>query len=392
MVVPSTINIGGQPDPAEIVGRDDEVGVMWRTFDDGASILLTGERRIGKSWVAKALVLRPRGQVCVVYLDVENQTDIAGVFQALRAQLIEKLPLLAKAREKVRDTGIEEVQGIPLPRSHGDALDALPRLIRAATTKASDGVVVILDELPTLLKTMVERSDGPETAVDLLRTLRSLRHELPSVRFVFAGSIGLHHVLAQDGEINDAVNEMVALPVGPLADADARLLASRLLAGIAMPADPHHELPTAIARAAEGIAYYVQLTVKTIRDRGTGALSAAEVIRLRDDALVAGDDPWRMQHYVTRVRQYFGPDAGVAYAVLDRLAVEDAGLTFDELANRVGTHAETGGLDPITDRARLVDVTRRLELDHYLRRDASTGLIRFQYELVRLGWRARRYL
>jgi hypothetical protein len=392
VVQPSPINIGGQPDPAHIVGRDAAVQAVWRTFDDGASVLLTGERRIGKSWVAKALVLAPRPQTCVVYLDVEKHSDVVGVFTALRAQLIDKLPTLAKAREKARDTGIEEIRGIPMPSNHQDALLALPALVRAAAAKAGGGVVVILDELPTLLKTMVERTGRPEPAVDLLRTLRALRHELSALRLVFAGSIGLHHVLAQDGDINDAVNEMISLPIGPLADADACLLASRLLAGINMPADPHHELPIAIARAAEGIAYYIQLTVKTIRDLGAGPATAADVQRVRDEALLAGDDPWRMQHYVTRITDYFGPDAGVAYAVLDRLAVSPQGLALDPLAARVGTHPEAGGVDPVTDRARIADVVRRLHLDHYVWRDAMGGEIRFQYELVRLGWRARRYL
>lgn len=52
------VNAGGNLAPEEVVGRDVEIAKMWRTLER-QSVLLTAERRMGKTSVLHRMLARP---------------------------------------------------------------------------------------------------------------------------------------------------------------------------------------------------------------------------------------------------------------------------------------------------------------------------------------------
>src|SRR3978361_2185607 len=59
------INPGGALTPAEVVGRDAFVAAIWEALER-QSVLLTAERRMGKTSVLLKLEAQPPAHVCVI--------------------------------------------------------------------------------------------------------------------------------------------------------------------------------------------------------------------------------------------------------------------------------------------------------------------------------------
>jgi hypothetical protein len=85
-----------------------------------------------------------------------------------------------------------------------------------------------------MLQKIASIDDGAEKtlALTLLDTLRSIRQKHPNVRMVYAGSVGLHHVvndLKQGQLASNPTNDMPLVEIRALSEPDAVVLAERLL-------------------------------------------------------------------------------------------------------------------------------------------------------------------
>jgi hypothetical protein len=95
--------------------------------------------------------------------------------------------------------------------------------------------LLLMDELPYMLQKIATiGADGQQKilALTLLDTLRSIRQQHSNMRMVFAGSVGLHHVvkdLKQGKLASEPVNDMPLVEIRSLSESDAVTLAERLL-------------------------------------------------------------------------------------------------------------------------------------------------------------------
>ena len=125
-------------------------------------------------------------------------------------------------------------------------------------TKRTERLVFFWDEFPWMVQS-VQRNEGSKSAVEILDTIRSLRHEQSKFRVIFTGSIGLHHVLGKlsaDGYPTSAKNDMFHVTVMPLAPPDAQRLAADLLQGENIACDNLAEAAATIAEEVDCIPYY----------------------------------------------------------------------------------------------------------------------------------------
>jgi hypothetical protein len=93
-------------------------------------------------------------------------------------------------------------------------------------------VILIWDELPTMLDNFLKREKGALVAMEMLDTLRALRQTHPRLRMVYTGSIGLHHVISKlkdAGYSNAPTNDMYPYGLKSLEEKDALELTIRLL-------------------------------------------------------------------------------------------------------------------------------------------------------------------
>jgi uncharacterized protein len=377
----------GQPGVGQVVGRDADLKVIQNALLRGSSVLLTGERRIGKSWILQALLASPPKGWVAVYTDVEPINSVEQLTEVLSERITQVMPRARRAIERSMSAGITEIRGMPIPqRREREPVDRLRRLIRGTVDGGKRKLILILDELPILAQKLEKVEEG--SAVALLQLLRALRMEEPNLRMVLAGSIGLHHLLAGDAEINAAVNDVLPVPIGALLPTDATELAERLLRGIGITGDV--EAPTAaIAEVTDGIPFYIQNLVAELEGRTSkGEPLSAQLVRdVRDAALRSGDDPWRTRHYRRRLKEYFGEQAPLAESVLDAISIPEDGLGFDPLLDRLRADTRTATRWPQLDESEVRGVVERLRLDHYLTLDANYT-IRFTFRVIRDAWRA----
>ncbi len=389
-------NPGGDLAPDEVLGRDTLIRRIWEILDR-QSVLLTAERRMGKSCLIKKMRSEPPQGVLAFYRDVEGVDSPLRFVERIYRDVEAHLGLLQRTTGRVqsflrRFHGLE-VPGVrfPLPAApHWK--DLLERTLEDLAEHREGNVVFFWDELPLMLE-KIKRLGGEGLAMEVLDALRAARQTHPKLRMVYTGSIGLHHVvssLREVGHAADATNDMMVIEVPPLDTPEAANLARNLLEGEAIRCTDRAKTSEAIAAGLDGIPYYVHHVVSSLRTDDEEA-TPESVARRVDRALTDPTDPWHLKHFRERLRDYYPGERGeVASAMLDELASAPP-LAVEDLRRRLASTL-TPAAGSFTERilssepAAMREVLTTLERDHYIHRDPE-GLYGFRFPLVRRWWR-----
>lgn len=385
-------NPGGQLDPTEVIGRDQLIENLWHVLEQ-QSVLLTAERRIGKTQVIKKMVAEAdAARLLTIYRDLEGVRTplefVEHVFYDVERYLSRKQKWATRTRnflQEIAGSEIGEVVRFPdAAAPHWKRL--LERTIEDLVTQQDRRVVFFWDEVPLMLHNLVQRGEGDAVAMEMLDVLRQLRQMHADLRMVFTGSIGLHNVitaLRQAGYANDPTNDMRTIDVPPLRSAAAVDLAVQLLEGERIVAAEVQATAETIAEAVDRVPYYIHHIVSDLRfsdEPVTPDLVRTLVARrLRDP-----QDEWRMTHYRERVNTYYGDgEQPIVLAILDVLAAESQ--PFARLFNLVKSRVAV--LDEEEERVR--HLVRLLQRDHYIELSAD-DVYRFRFPLIQRWWRINR--
>lgn len=174
------INPGGQLAPNEVVGRDRFIGDLWDTLE-AQSVVLSAERRLGKTCVVKKMQAEPRPGFRPLYRDLEGVSSPLEFAQRVAADVV---PLLgATARTGLRLHALLERLGVGeigagglivrLPDTHASQWKALlESAIGDACERTDDMLVFFWDEVPLMIQKLAVTS--PRDAMEVLDVLRSL--------------------------------------------------------------------------------------------------------------------------------------------------------------------------------------------------------------------------
>jgi AAA+ ATPase superfamily predicted ATPase len=391
-------NPGGQIDSADIVGRDVVIAELWERLA-GQSVLLTAERRMGKTTVVKQMVKESNPMVYSIYRDLEKVvspaefvsnilTDISGYqkgtkwiealfgkftksFAGWQIGNIVKIPETSIDRWKeILENAIEYLMSHPL--SVDDWEDG----------QKGKQMIFFWDELPMMLDNFLKRENGALVAMEVLDTLRALRQTYPQLRMVYTGSIGLHHVvnkLKDAGYNNAPTNDMYTCDLQPLELDDAIKLAQRLLEGENLATTDRAAVAKEISQQVDRFPFYIHhsiLKLKSLRQQISPSLVQDEISKA-----LCEPNPWDMNHYQDRIRTYYrdGSDR-IALAILDTLAMATSGLSLEEIRDR--------NL-PIQDTEVLRTVLKLLRQDGYLIMNVDKTYS-FRYGLIQRYWQYQR--
>jgi AAA+ ATPase superfamily predicted ATPase len=391
-------NPGGQIDSADIVGRDAVISELWERLAQ-QSIVLTAERRMGKTTIVKQMVKEGGLNVFPIYRDLEKVvspaefvsnilTDI-GAYQKGIKQLegllgkftknfagwqignIIKIPETSTDRWKeILENAIEYVMSHPLP-----------------VDDWSDGqkgkqMIFFWDELPMMLDNFLKRENGALVAMEILDTLRALRQTYPEVRMVYTGSIGLHHVVSKlkDAGYNNApTNDMYTCDLQPL-DPDAAIdLATRLLEGEKIATTDRAAVATEISQQVDRIPFYIHHSI--LKLKGLRQQISPNLVKEQIDLALCDPNPWDMNHYQERIKIYYRDGSNeIALAILDTLAVSTTGLSLEQIRDRNLA---------IQDLEMFRMVLKLLRQDGYLVMNIDRTY-NFRYGLIQRYWQYRR--
>ena len=383
---------GSANDPKDFVGRTTTDERASRYLNTGQNLLLSDPRRMGKTyWMSHfGIVTTDFRPIHVNYEGTQTTTEfLLRTVEALRTS--SSLPqqvrrILAGFFEHFdgAEVGIPGVVSIKVGARPLGPTGLLTEVVKTLGQSSGKPWLIFMDEVPMAVHNIAVNTDseevkkghaGPQAAGTLLQTLRRLRTDVPSVRWVVAGSIGFHHVLHEADSTEGVLNDLTDLPFGPLDDADAAELAQRLLAGINR--SPELDTVETMTACTGGIAYFIHALAQQIQDGGkTGPLTAEEVAKTWQSYIGNRDTGGPATHLLSRVDDYYGGDAELALEMLDALA--SGPKTTRDL------RADFGGKE------HFVTVLDLLIRDHYLAQ--QDGLVAWRYEVLRRIWAQRRFL
>jgi AAA+ ATPase superfamily predicted ATPase len=391
-------NPGGQIDSADIIGRDVVIAELWERLA-GQSIVLTAERRMGKTTVVKQMVKESDTMMYSIYRDLEKVvspaefvsnilTDISGYqkgtkwieglfgkftksFAGWQIGNIVKIPETSIDRWKeILENAIEYLMSHPL--SVDDWADG----------QQEKQMIFFWDELPIMLDNFLKRENGALVAMEVLDTLRALRQTYPQLRMVYTGSIGLHHMvnkLKDAGYNNAPTNDMYTYDLQPLDLDDAIKLTERLLEGENLATTDRAAVAKEISQQVDRFPFYIHhsiLKLKSLRQQISPSLVQDQI-----NKALCETNPWDMDHYQDRIKTYYrdGSDR-IALAILDTLATATSGLSLEEIRDR--------NL-PIQDTEILRMVLKLLRQDGYLVMNIDKAYS-FRYGLIQRYWQYQR--
>lgn len=371
--------IGGIVAPENVVGRVRESREILATLPSGGAVLV-GDRRHGKTSLSRLVQREAAGGGAMVVSVSAERESYEEFVAALAASLESTDPDWAQELERWRLTFMAG----PIKAERATrAPAALDELLNRAVQRARGRLLVLFIDEVTVLARNLERGQ-PGSGDRFLHLLRRIRQENPGrVATVLSGSIGFHHVSA---DAASTVNDISKISVGPIRSDHAAYLAACLLLGSGTPTTDPPALAAAIAEAAENVPYYIQHLVSVAKQLSASARRACQPGDVPGLVTAAIDDPydrWDLRHYRDRLVHYYGSDAPGIGRLLDVYAHSAVPLDVDTVLQRL--HNEGSG---ISDRAQLVSLVERLQLDHYLTRVDDRD--RFASPLVQRAWKAMR--
>ena len=182
-------NPGGQIDIKAVVGREPLIKILWETVEQ-QSLVITAERRIGKTTIIKKMRDEPATGWAPVFQDLERCHSAAefamAVYKEIHQFLSTKGRFARRAKEWFTAMGGTEVGGLfKLPETAGPHWkDVLIRSVEDLIHEndATGAKLLFLwDEMPFMLANIRDR-EGEQTAMEVLDLLRALRQTHSGLR------------------------------------------------------------------------------------------------------------------------------------------------------------------------------------------------------------------
>ncbi|MEM6614722.1 MAG: AAA family ATPase, partial [Cyanobacteria bacterium P01_C01_bin.72] len=294
-------NPGGKIAPNEVIGRDLLIRELWDRLEQ-QSIIISAERRMGKTSVIRKMEYEPPAGKLAIFRDLEGIESPVEFVEAVWRDVEAYLSTAQKATESVKQflnqfKGIE-ISGFKIPEVITTQWKVLlAKIIEDLVANQDKQVILLWDEMPYMLNKMPDKE-----AMEVLDVLRSLRQTYPKIRMVFTGSIGLHHIvnqLRQQGYSNEPTNDMYPVDIKPLALKDATNLSRLLIVGENI-AIADQNIPEVIAKSVGCIPFYIHHLISSLKF-ANDTLDLASVEDKVIESIINPQNPWKMEHYRERI-------------------------------------------------------------------------------------------
>jgi hypothetical protein len=386
------INPGGRLDTSDVVGRDSEISRYWSILDR-QGLVLSAERRIGKTHIALKMLDECHPQFIPFYQDLEGVHSIRELLRSIYHTVEKSLPTGDRWKNRVAKWATlvpPRIGGIDVSAIHENWPALLATAFDDLVAIADDQrVLMIWDEFPLMLYNVAKR-EGERVAIELLDQLRSLRQQHSrTLRFLLTGSIGLHLVirsLQKAGNANDPTNDLYSTTVPPLAELDTVALATELLKEIDVASDELPGVALAVASHVGGFPYYIHHVIDQLQQLRRQVVRS-DVSDAVDRLVYDPQDTANFRNYLKRISTYYDVSEHlIALAILDGLAREVAAQSTETIINLVKHRIASAADEDI--RA----VLTLLVVDHYLVKQSVAGRMTydFRWKLVKRWWRETR--
>ncbi len=376
--------------------REPELQILEAQVQDRNHVLLTGQRRMGKTSIARELGRWLEAKDWVfLFADVEGaacpEDVIAQIAQA--AHPVRALSSRFTAwSERFFSDNIEEINALDFGVKFRAGLDAGSwrrhgeRLFRDCA-EYDKPVLLVIDELPIFLKRMLH-NDGDARRVDefmswLRGVLQALGEDSPVL--MLSGSIGLEPLMRRLG-LPDRINHLYPFRLGPWSrdtsiECFEHLSESYEISVEAGVADAVYET------LGVGIPHHVQSFFARLRDFATmqerERITVEDVGEVYRNALLGASGQNDLVHYETRLKEGIEDEN---YSIAMEILAEAATLeVFTPAARKCLERLYSTVVDDAP--SRIADIIEVLAYDGYL--ESGDGGYRFPSRLLKDWWSAR---
>lgn len=382
----------------DFFNRDNELRILETHVRDHNHVLLTGQRRMGKTSIVRELGRRLELEGwAFLFADIEAATcaedaiaDIAKAAYPIRS-IASRFSTGMKRflKENIEEIGADEFRikiraGLDAGswKLHGKEL-----LNNCA--EHDKPVLLVIDELPIFLKRMLQHENGVQRVDEFLSWLRGALQDLGnnSPVLIVSGSIGLGHLVRRLG-IPDRINHLYRFRLGPWGQDTSVACFTRLAEDYGLPVEDG--VANAVyEKLGTGIPHHVQSFFARLRDFATmqekQRITVEDVNEVYQSKLLG---PWGqgdLVYYETRLKEGLGED-DIYYSIAMEILAEAA--TQDVFTPSARHCLEKLYSSLVNDTpACIADVLEVLEHDGYLE-DSKDGHS-FPSHLLRDWWSAR---
>ncbi len=364
--------------------------------EDRNHVLLTGQRRMGKTSVVRELGRRlERDDWIFLFTDVEGATCAEDAIAQMAQVAHPFLPSASRfiiGMKRWLSENVEEVTALDFGVKIRAGLDAGSwrrhgeQLFRDCATQGRPALLVI-DELPIFLKRMLHRDGDSQRVDEFLSWLRAMVQGLGDdcPVLLVSGSVGLEPLVRRLG-IPDRINHLHTLRLGPW-DRDTSIACfERLAEDCPVPIDDG--VAAAVYEAlGMGIPHHVQSFFARLRQfasmRRRDRVTVADVGPVYRNDLLGPSGQTDLMHYETRLKE--GLDEASHSIAMEILAEAATQGVFTPDARRILEQLYSVVVDNTV--GRITDALDILVHDGYL--EGGDNGHRFPSHLLKDWWSAR---
>ena len=379
----------------DFFNRERELRILETRIRDHNHVLLTGQRRMGKTSIAQELGRRLEAEGWVfLFAYVEEATcaedaiaDIVQAAHSVRPIMSRFSTTMKRLVGNVEEIGAHDFR-VKLRaglndenwRRHGEDL------LRHCASHEQP-VLLVIDELPILLKRMLDGDDGPRQVDEFLSWLRGVLQALgdDSLALIVSGSIGLAPLVKRLG-IPDRINHLDPFRLGPWDRNTSIECFQRLTESCGL------RVEDGVAEAmydelGVGIPHHVQSFFARLRDHAT--MQGQEQVTVEDvgevyrTGLLGPSGQNDLVHYETRLKEALEDESHtIAMEILAEAATQEV---FTPSAQRCLERLYAKVVDDAP--SRIADTLEILMHDGYL--ETGDDGHRFPSRLLKDWWSAR---
>ncbi len=376
--------------------RVSELRILETRVRDRNHVLLTGQRRMGKTSIVQELGRRLEAKGWIfLFADVEGATCAEDAIADIAQAVYPVRPIASRfvtGMKRWLDDNIEEINAYEFRVKIRAGLDAGSwrrygeQLLRDCAVQDKP-VLLVIDELPILLNRMLKGDDGARQVDEFLSWLRGVLQGIGdgSLVLIVSGSIGLTPLVNRLG-IPDRINHLEPFRLGPW-DCDTSIECFQRLAESYELRIEDGVVNAVYDALGVGIPHHVQSFFARLRDhatmQGRDQVTVEDVEVVYRTGLLGPSGQNDLVHYETRLKEALEDESHtIAMEILAEAATQevftpDARHCLGRLYARVVD--DTPG--------RIADTLEILMHDGYLE-DGDDGY-RFPSRLLKDWWSAR---
>ena len=389
-------NIGSYVVGADFHGREAELGALLRRVRDRNHVLLSGQRRMGKTSIARELGRRLESESwATVFADVENAASPEDAIaelargsypvRTIASRIVEVLD--RRIWKNVEELGAWEFKIKFRAELNSGNWQRLGYNLISACANHKQPVLLVIDELPIFLSRLSANPEGTKRVDEFLSWMRHAFQTIDNrPTAILAGSIGLLPLVERLG-LPDRINIFAPFQLEPW----DRNTSIECFQRLAEEYELHSEEDVAEAVydvLGLGVPHFVQRLFAQLKDhsemRGGAAVTKQDVLEAYRTGLLGAPGQGDLSYYSTRLRAAL--DENSCAIAMDILAETATQGVFSASAQRAFENElrvrSAGGPE------RIRQILSVLEHDGYLARHPDGH--RFEFKLLQ-DWLKARY-